>query len=113
QIQVVPVVDPTAKKPNNDATNPVQPAGPPDATGATPSDQTSAPAVQIPDKQPSPSTPDTGRPASGGGAPASLATPALVTPVHSDLPAPAPSSAPSLPAQPAPAQKLPHEPSSS
>ncbi len=115
QIQVVPVVDPTAKKPNNDATNPVQPAGPPDATGATPSDQTSAPAVQIPDKQPSPSTPDTGRPASGGGAPASLATPALVTPVHSDLPAPAPtpSSAPSLPAQLAPAQKLPHEPSSS
>jgi periplasmic protein TonB len=115
QIQVVPVVDPTAKKPNNDATNPVQPAGPPDATGATPSDQTSAPAVQIPDKQPSPSTPDTGRPASGGGAPASLATPALVTPVHSDLPAPAPilSSAPSLPAQLAPAQKLPHERSSS
>ncbi len=115
QIQVVPVIDPTAKKPINDATNPVQPAGPPDATGATPSDQTSAPAVQIPDNQPSPSMPETGRPASGGGAPASLATPALVTPVHPDLPVPAPitSSAPSLPAQLAPAQKPPHEPSSS
>jgi protein TonB len=115
QIQVVPVIDPTAKKPNNDATTPVQPAGPPDATGATPSDQTPAPAVQIPDNQPSPSTPDSGKPATGGGAPASLAAPALVTPVHSDLPVPAPitSSAPSLPAQLAPVPKPPHEPSSS
>jgi periplasmic protein TonB len=115
QIQVVPVIDPTAKKLNNDATTPVPPAGPPDATGATPSDQTSAPAVQIPDKQPSPSTPDSGKPATGGGAPVSLVLPPLVTPPHSDstVPAPITSSAPSFPAQRAPAQKPPHEPSSS
>jgi protein TonB len=118
QIQVVPVIDPTAKKPNNEATVPEQPAVQPDATGATgaaPSDQIPAPAVQIPDKQPSPSTPETGKPASGGGAPASLLLSPLVTPPHPDSPVPAPitSSAHSLPAQLPRPQKPPHEPSSS
>src|ERR1700676_2223708 len=120
QIQVVPVIDPTAKKPNNDATIPEQPTGQPDATGATgatsatPSDQTQPPAMQIPDKQPSPSTPDAGKPAAGGGPPAALVAPAPVTPVHSDsaVPAPIRSSAPFLPAPLAPPRNRPHEASS-
>jgi protein TonB len=115
QIQVVPVIDPTAKKPNNDATHPEQPAGPPDATGATPDDQTAAPAVPIPDNQPSPPASDPVKPAIGAGAPASLFTPPQVTPAHSDsaVPAPITTSAPSPPAQLAPPKKPPHEPSSS
>jgi protein TonB len=121
QIQVVPVIDPTARKPNNEATVPEQPTVQPDATGttvATPSDQAPALASQIPDKQPSPSTPDSVKPATGGGAPASLVLPpvvTVVTPVHPDLPVPAPitSPAPSLPSQLAPPKKPPHEPSSS
>jgi len=116
QIQVVPVIDPTAKKaPNSEVTVSEQPTVQPDATGATPSDQTPASAVQIPDKQPSPSTPDSGKPATAGGASTSLVAPPVVMPVHFDSSAPAPitSSAPSPPAQLAPPKKSPHEPSSS
>src|ERR1700730_18257961 len=40
QIQVVPVVDPTAKKPNSDAGSPEQPVAPPDGTGTATTTQT-------------------------------------------------------------------------
>jgi protein TonB len=93
QIQVVPVVDPTLKKPNSLGGNAVQPAG--DASGPTPVDQTPPSGVQSPEAQPPPSTPDTAPQTSGPvtpvGAPASAtsttATPAASVPQHSDPPA--------------------------
>jgi periplasmic protein TonB len=115
QIQVVPVIDPTAKKPSNDATNPEQPAGQPDGTGATPNDQTPVPAVQIPEKQPSPSTPEAVKPATGGGPSVSLVAPTPVAPVRSDPPVAAPIrySVPSVSTQPAPPRSRPREASPS
>ena len=46
QIQVVPVIDPTAKKTSSDAANPDQPAVPADGAGGTPTDQPVSPTVQ-------------------------------------------------------------------
>jgi periplasmic protein TonB len=109
QIQVVPVIDPTAKKPNNDATSAEQPSAQPDGAGEAPSNQIPPSAVQIPDKQPSPETmkPATG-PATGGAAGSTVAS-APVGPVHSDSPAATPTTSPaaSAPAQPAPPKKRP------
>jgi len=96
QIQVVPVIDPTLKKPNNGASNPDQRAGQPDAAAATPSDQMPS-AVQV-----LPSTSETAQPVSGPPGP-TLAAP--VAAPRSDTPAVVPLSAsfvPSVPAQPAP-----------
>jgi TonB family protein len=97
-IQVVPAVDPTAKKPNNDTTNPEQPAGQADPT---PNSQTPASAVPSQEKQPSSSPSEPALSASGlvaGGASGSTAS------VAPSLPSEV------VPAQPAPPKKRPaHE----
>lgn len=91
QIQVLPVVDPTAKKPNPDASNPGQPTGQPDGTATPPGDST-PPTVQV-QEQPLASSNGTAQPASG---PAGMASPpAVAAPVstpHSETPAAIPSS---------------------
>lgn len=97
QIQVVPVVDPTAKKPNNDATNPQQPAGQPDGAAVTPGDQAPASGVQSPEKQISPSLSDAAPPFSGSvataapQAPGSRTAPTAIATLRSDSPSTAPS----------------------
>lgn len=64
QIQVVPVVDPTAKKPNNDAGSPEQLVAAPDGTGTATSAQKQASGVAV-SERPSPSTAETPQPADG------------------------------------------------
>jgi periplasmic protein TonB len=92
QIQVVPVVDPTAKKPNNDAANPQQPAGLPDGTATTPGEQTPASEGQVPEKQLSPLPSDPPPTLSGptmpatSSAPGSATEPAGIAPPRSDSP---------------------------
>ena len=120
QIQVVPVIDPTAKKTNNDTPNPDQPAAQPDGAGATTNGQPPTSAVQVPEKQLSPSetVPPASGPASAGSSPSSGSTvvPAAVAPARSDSPAttaPTSSSVPSVPAQPVPPKnRPPHDASS-
>jgi TonB family protein len=109
QIQVVPVVDPTAKKPNSDAVSPGQPTAQPDGTGAT-TIQTPASGSPSPEQVSAP-IPDTGQP----GATAGQAAPTIVPPIaHSDPPAALPTvaSAPFVPVQVAPKVRPPREPSS-
>ena len=111
QIQVVPVVDPTAKKSNNtDPTNPEQPVGQPDVTGSTPNGTTANPEVQVHEKplaQPAETATTTAVPAAAAASPPSSSTvspPVSATP-HSDSPAavqPLASNVSSAPAQPAP-----------
>ena len=96
QIQVVPVIDPTAKKTNNDAANPDQPAVPADGAGGTPTDQPVRPTVQPLSSSPS----ETAPPAAGTTAPTSMPsgptiTPTPVAPITS-------SPVPSAPSRPAP-----------
>ena len=115
QIQVLPVVDPTAKKPNSDGTN-AQPVGLPDVTGLTPTGTTPNPEVQVQEKPPAPST-GTAQPAVGPAvtpAPApssSTVAPPVSAPPHADSPAVIPqsltSNVSSVPAQPAPVQPAP------
>ncbi len=113
QIQVVPVIDPTAKKTNNDATNPEQPAAPADGVDATTVPNSP---VQVQEKPLSPTPSDTAAPAAGPDAPGTsglTTAPAAVAPLRSDSPAAIPpslTSAPSVPAQPAPPKnRPPHE----
>lgn len=105
QIQVLPVVDPTAKKPNTDA--PIQPGVPPDGTAATPGDSTSpAPQVQ---EQPHPASDGPFSPPSAVATPVSaphlVATAAI--PPSLTSPAPANSIPASVPAQPAGPKNVP------
>jgi protein TonB len=65
QIRVVPVLDPTAKKPNNGAANPDQPQGPVDAATTNPTDPAQTPAVQVQENQPPPLAAATAAPTSG------------------------------------------------
>jgi protein TonB len=117
QIQVLPVVDPTAKKPNNDATNPESPAGQPDVTGAMPTSATPPPEVQVQEKPLAPSNAPPQLavvPAAAVASPSPAATvpPQTSAPQHSSSPAAVPvavprsltstSNAPSVPAQPTP-----------
>lgn len=97
QIQVVPVIDPTAKKTNNDAANPDQPAVPADGAGGTPTDQPVSPTVQ----PPSSSLSQTAPPATGTTAATSMPSgpPITPTPVAPLAASPVPS-APSHPAPP-------------
>jgi protein TonB len=116
QIQVLPVVDPTAKKPNNDATNPEQPAAQPDVTGATASGAAPNPEVQVQEKPLAPSTVPP-QPAAVPGvvaaSPSSSATvpPPVSAPPHSISPVAVPrsltSNVSSVPAQPAPPKNRP------
>lgn len=102
QIQVLPVVDPTAKKP----TNPAQPVGLPDVTGLTPSGAAPSPEVQVQETQPAPST-VTPQPAGPAGVPvpiSSTVSAPVNAPAHSEPPAIPPSitsNMPSVPVQPA------------
>jgi periplasmic protein TonB len=112
QIQVLPVVDPTIKKPNSLGANAEQPqAG--DPSGATPTDQTPASGAQSPAS--TDATQPVSEPPAGGtsGSPVSTASPvpavvvppATTVPPHSDTPAGVPqvaSPVASVPAQPAP-----------
>jgi protein TonB len=65
QIHVLPVIDPTAKKPVSDATNPDQTAAPADGSAAPPIDAAKDPAVQTPEAQPVQTTPEVTQPAGG------------------------------------------------
>jgi periplasmic protein TonB len=115
QIQVLPVVDPTAKKPNNDGTNP-QPVGLPDVTGLIPSGTTPNPEVQVQEKPTAPSIgmaqPAAGPAVTAAPAPSSSAVaPPVSAPPHADSPAAIPpsltSNVSSVPAQPTPVQPAP------
>ena len=86
QIQVVPVVDPTAKKPISDGQNPGQPAGQPEGTGAVPGEQNPPPAVQIQEKPPAPASGTAETPTTPAPAPTSSSTipPAPTAPLRPD-----------------------------
>jgi TonB family protein len=89
QIQVVPVVDPTAKKPNNNGANPEQNTAPTDAPATAPNDQPVQPAgVQGQENQPAQSVPDSAQPAGGSASPAGSPTtaPATVEPPRDEAP---------------------------
>jgi protein TonB len=100
QIQVVPVIDPTAKKPNTDATNPQPPTGQPDPGSTTPAEPITAPApgAQVQEKPISSSPSETAVPTSNG----STAVPIAVVPPRSDSPSATPvaSTSSSVPAAP-------------
>ena len=93
QIQVLPVVDPTAKKPAGDAATPEQSTAPIDtpATSAQPTDTKPAPAV--PENPPAQPAPNTATPSTTP-APVATATPSTGTavatittsPIHNDPP---------------------------
>jgi len=78
QIHVVPVVDPTAKKPNNASASPDQPAVTETPT-VTPTDSAQPPAAQVPDSQPSQPAPSSTQPAVTP-APAVTTTPTVAAP---------------------------------
>ena len=106
QIQVLPVVDPTIKKPNSLGGNAIQ-LPPADPTAATPSDQAPPSGTQAPESQAPPSAPESTQPST---APAetspSPAPPAVAqvvsAPQHSDPFTAAPPPAASTPPRPAP-----------
>jgi len=80
QIQVVPEVDPTLKKPNNDGANPDQTAAQPDGTAAVPADSTQTPAPQVLDGQ---SPQNAATPAASTPAPVpTVAAPSTTTPTE-------------------------------
>jgi TonB family protein len=112
-IQVVPAVDPTAKKPNNDTTNPEQPAGQADTTPNSPTPASAVPGQEKPqEKQPSSSPSEPALSASGPVAGGASGPTASVAPLRADSPVAVPGSLPSesVPAQPAPPKKRPaHE----
>ena len=87
QIQVLPVVDPTIKKPNSLGGNAIQPWG--DPTVETPSDQEPPSGTQAPESQAPPSIPESTQPStapaesSPSPAPTAVA-PGVSAPQHSD-----------------------------
>jgi protein TonB len=87
QIQVLPVVDPTIKKPNSLGGNAIQPSG--DPTVETPSDQAPPSGTQAPESQAPPSIPESTQPStapaetSPSPAPTAVA-PGVSAPQHSD-----------------------------
>ena len=106
QIQVLPVVDPTIKKPNSLGGNAIQ-LPPADTTAATPSDQEPPSGAQAPENQAPQSTPESTHPStapaesSAPPAPTAVA-PVLSVPQHSDPFTAAPPPVVSAPARPAP-----------
>jgi protein TonB len=95
QIQVVPVIDPTAKKTNNDGANPDQPAVPADGAGGPPTDQPVSLTVQPISSSPS----ETAPPATGTSATSMPLGPTVAPTPVAPLAA---SSVPSAPSRPAP-----------
>ncbi|MGC1450231.1 MAG: TonB family protein [Candidatus Sulfotelmatobacter sp.] len=117
QIHVLPVIDPTAKKPNNEGANPDQSTAPTDTSAAPPTDQAPASGTQVPASQPS-ATPETTQPSSGPGAggastsavPIPSPSPVVAAPAAATAPRPdpfTPSSPSASAASPAPAQPIP------
>ena len=106
QIQVLPVVDPTIKKPNSLGGNAIQ-LPPADPAVATPSDQTPPSETQPPENQAPQPTPESTQPfttpvdTSPQPRPAPVA-PVVIAPQHSDPFTAAPPPAVSTPPQPAP-----------
>ena len=101
QIQVLPVVDPTVKKPNNEGSNAMSPT---DDTGTTPTEQVPPSEAQPPENQAAPTTPETAAPVSApvvenAGTHGSTA-PVPVASVHADPFSTPASSAPPRPALP-------------
>ena len=86
QIRVVPVIDPTAKKPPADAANADQP--PPDASTQAPTDQPQNPGVQVVETQPAQMAPPASQPGASALPPVATAPVATPVPVHVDAPAP-------------------------
>ena len=91
QIRVTPVIDPTAKKPNDAAANPNQTTAPTDTTPGNPTDPFQTPAGQVqekpaPESQPAPAT---AQPSSGTGSVAAPApsAPAVAPPPVASAPA--------------------------
>ncbi|MGA2855234.1 MAG: TonB family protein [Candidatus Sulfotelmatobacter sp.] len=114
QIRVVPVVDPTAKKPNNPGSDTDQTAVQPEGAGTNPADQ--APATQVqqnPPGQPATAPPVAAAPTPSGAASPGSAAAAAAAQLRSDAQAAASSPAPS-PVAPAltqpepPVSPLPH-----
>jgi TonB family protein len=105
QIQVLPVVDPTIKKPNSLGGNAIQ-LPPGDATAATPSDQAPPSGTEAPESQAPPSVPESTQPStapaetSPSPAPTTL-VPVVSAPQHSDPFTAAPPPVVSAPARPA------------
>lgn len=111
QIQVLPVVDPTIKKPNSLGGNAIQ-SSPGDATVATPDDQSPPAGAQPPDNQPTQPAPASTQPSTGpaGTSPSTLpvtappvttpAAPVVSAPQHPDPFAATPQPAASVPARP-------------
>jgi len=103
QIQVLPVVDPTIKKPNSLGGNAIQ-LSPGDATAATPGDQTPPSGAQAPENQVPPSTPESTPPSTAPAetSPSPAVTPVVSAPQHPDPFTAAPQPAVSVPPRPAP-----------
>lgn len=108
QIQVLPVVDPTIKKPNSLGGNAIQAT--PDATAATPVDQTpqtTPSSAQAPENQPPQTTPQSTQPSTAPVDPPPQSAPTTVAPVvtapqRSDPFTAAPPPVASAPVRPAP-----------
>jgi periplasmic protein TonB len=103
QIQVVPVIDPTAKKTSNDGANPDQPAVPADAAGDTPTDQPVSPTVQPPSSSPAETAP------AAGGTTAATSMPSGPTNTPTPVAPKTSSPVPSAPSRPAPPKYRPPE----
>lgn len=100
QISVLPVIDPTVKKPAADSNN-GQPAATPDSSAPNPADGSQTNPVQAPTSQPAGSVPDPSQPIAS---PATAPAPAE-TPSHSEIapPNPAPPVSTAAPTKPSPA----------
>jgi len=106
QIQVLPVVDPTIKKPNSLGGNAIQ-LPPADPTAATPSDQAPPSGTEAPESQAPPSAPESTQPSTAPAESSPSPAPTAVAPVvsapqHSDPFTAAPPPVVSTPPRPAP-----------
>jgi len=113
QIQVLPVVDPTVKKPNSLGANALQP--PADASGTTPSDQTPDTGPQVPastDTAQPVSSPPAGTTSASPATPSdnpAVAVPTATAPPHSETPTPAVIPPVALPVSAVPVQPAPQK----
>jgi periplasmic protein TonB len=89
QIQVVPAVDPTAKKPATDAANPDQSPSPVDTNPTPVPEASQTPAVQVPENPP------VAQPAPTAASPATISTPTSAPPPTTAIPTVASPSNPS------------------
>jgi protein TonB len=112
QIRVTPVVDPTAKKPNDPAGNPNPTTGQPDGAAANPGDPFQAPNGQpqgqgnpVPENQPPQAQPaGSPAPAAAPPAPAATQTPAAMPPTPTTISPGAVTYTPTTPREPVSAQ---------